>query len=334
MLFLRQTKHLAARLGVPLSQIEHVADSAPAFCEELILVDPAKPGKQREVLNIRGDLRKIQWLLYGRVLLPKLNHAEFSHGGIAGRNIKTNLKPHQNSRFVFKTDISNFYPSIHYKRVYRLFTEHFVCSPDVARLCTKLCTYKHHLALGLITSPILADQILENTDRRIGGACKNAGLRYSRYVDDITISGPYSLENTGFVRLVQSILKDQGFATNPSKNQLGSIDAVPITNIRVNRGHPDVSRDYIAELERLLDDASSLAMVKEFRGPYLTKGQIWGKIQFVCWVNPYRRRQLASKFRSIPWEKVEMEARERGLIVAKKTLLKQIAETCSAEVVG
>ena len=50
------------------------------------------------------------------------------------------------------------------------------------------------LALGLITSPILADQMMDCVDDRIGGACRKAGLVYTRYVDDLTISGPYDLE--------------------------------------------------------------------------------------------------------------------------------------------
>ena len=233
-----------------------------------------------------------------QVLLPKLPVSEFSHGGVRGRHIKTNVEQHMESTFVFTADISNFYPSISHNRVYRLFAEDFACSPDVARICTKLCTYKHRLALGLITSPILADQVMRPIDARIGGLCRKAGLVYTRYVDDLTISGPFDLEESGFAALVQRILTEHGFKANPLKNCFGRLaDGVPITKIRVNRGHLDVRREYLDELERQIADASALATGGEFHGPYFTDAQIWGRVQFVCWINPGRRRTLLRDFR-------------------------------------
>ena len=71
-----------------------------------------------------------------------------------------NAERHLRSQFAFSCDIMEFYPSIHSSRVYRLFAKIQGCSPDVARLLTRLCTYRYHLALGLITSPLLADQFL------------------------------------------------------------------------------------------------------------------------------------------------------------------------------
>ncbi len=174
MLHIRQVKHLARRLGITVKVLEKVAETVAEtperWCEELVLLDPAKPTKPRCVLNVRGQLRQLQSRMLRNVLLPALPASRYSHGGVRGRHIKTNLEPHLESTFVFTTDISNFYPSISHDRVYRLFTKTLECSPDVARLCTRLCTYDHHLALGLITSPILADQVMHVIDERIGRA--------------------------------------------------------------------------------------------------------------------------------------------------------------------
>ena len=255
------------------------------------------------------------------MLLPKLPATEFSHGGVRGRHIKTNVEQHIESRFVFTADVSNFYPTISHNRVYRLFVEDFGCSPDVARICTKLCTYKHHLALGLITSPMLADQVMRRIDARIGGLCRDAGLVYTRYVDDLTISGPFDLKESGFSALVQRILAEHGFKANPTENCFGRLaDGVPITKIRINRGHPDVRKVYAEELERQIADAAALAAGGDFQGPYFTEAQIWGRVQFVCWINRGRRPTLLRKFRGVPWKKVNEEARKRGLIATKKSL--------------
>lgn len=324
MLRIRQIKHLAHRLGVTVRVLEKIAEAPERWCEELVLLDPAKPAKPRDVLNVRGQLRQLQSRMLRSILLPALPVSQYSHGGVRRRHIKTNLEPHLVSTFVFTTDISDFYPSISHSRVYRLFAGAFECSPDVARICTRLCTYDHHLALGLITSPILADQVMHRIDERIGRACRQAKLVYTRYVDDLTISGGYDLEKSGFAALVQRILAEHGFVVNPGKHRFGRLEAgTAITKIRVNRGHPDVRREYLTELERQLTDALRLAAGGDFDGPYYSEGQIWGRIQFVYWVNPGRRRTLVRQFRAIQWNKVREEAERRGLVAAKKTLTKR-----------
>jgi RNA-directed DNA polymerase len=325
MLHIQQVKHLAHRLGLAVNALEKIAESPDRWCEELVLLDPAKPTKPRDVLNVRGQLRQIQSRMLRNILLPALPESQFSHGGVRCRHIKTNIAPHLESAFAFTTDISDFYPSISHNRVYRLFVGTFECSPDVARICTRLFTHDHHLALGLITSPILADQVMHPIDERIVQACRKANLVYTRYVDDLTISGGYDLEKSGFARLVQRILADHGFDLNPNKHRFGRLeDGTPITKIRINRGHPDVRREYLAELERQLADMQRLAGGEKFEGPYYTGGQIWGRIQFVAWVNPGRRRALLRQFRAINWAKVSVEAERRGLVADKKRLTKRM----------
>jgi len=325
MLRIRQIKHLAHRLGIEVTTLAKVTENPERWCEELVLLDPAKPNKPRNVLNVLGLLRRIQTQMLREVLLPALPVSQFSHGGIRGHHIKTNAEPHLHSTFVFTTDISNFYPCISHNRVYRLFTETFKCSPDVARICTRLCTYDHHLALGLITSPILADQIISRVDDRIGGACRKAKLVYTRYVDDLSISGSYNLKESGFANFVQGILEEHGFIVNPMKNCFGRLaDDVAITKIRVNRGHLDVRREYLNELERQLADAVNLGNGDHFDGPYYTEGQLRGRVEFVCWVNPGRQRILLQKLREIRWDKVSEEAKHRGLVAIKKSLTKRM----------
>ncbi len=327
MLRIRQVKHLAYRLGVSIKVLEEVVNDPNQWCEKLLLLDPAKPEKEREVINIQGILRQLQSRMLCKILTPALPLSVYSHGGIRGRHIKTNVEPHLKSSFVFITDISNFYPSISHNRVYRLFAETFQCAPDVARICTKLCTYHYHLALGLITSPMLADQIMRPIDMRIGAACRKSNLTYTRYVDDLAISGAYDLKKSGFSKLVERILHNHGFLINPDKHCFGRLsDGIPITKIRLNHGHFDVRHEYLAELERQIADATRLAAGGDFQGPYYTKNQIWGRIQFICWVNPSRRRILMRKFRAIKWDKVQQEAINRRLLATKKCLIKLTSE--------
>jgi RNA-directed DNA polymerase len=322
MLNLRQVDHLAATIGFPVSELREVAKQSREFYQRLELHDPMKPGRIREVLNVKGAMRVVQDRLSNKIFSRKLKPSPYSHGGVKGRDIKSNAQAHASSVFVFTSDISAFYPTISHFRVYQLFNKRLGCTPDVAHLLTPLCTYRHHLALGLITSPILAEQVLAPLDVRLGRACAKAKLTYTRYVDDITISGSFDLEISGFSALVAEILRQSGFRINPDKNHFGRIDdGTPITKISIKNGHPDVRREYLVELDRQLDATEQLAKGGPFEGLYFTREQIRGRINFVKWINPGRERPLARKFNSINWKTVRKEAERRGYVVARKRLV-------------
>lgn len=234
-----------------------------------------------------------------------------------------NAEQHLRSKFAFSCDISSFYPSIHSSKVYRFFAKTNQCSPDVARLLTRLCTHNYHLALGLITSPLIADQILKPIDKRIARMAEMSNLVYSRYVDDITLSGPFDLARSGFPKTIRRALETNGLLTNAAKDQFGRIGdpELLITKLRINRGRIDVGMKYLDELCRSLRDLQSLGRGSDFVGPYYTSGQIWGRVQFVSWVNPRRRHHLRKLYSGVAWKKVVQEADARGLVAAHKALV-------------
>lgn len=317
MLNIRRVSHLCGILGVSRDELEGVLQSPDSHYEDLVVWDPAKPNKTRNVVNVNGPMRLLQSRLYKKLLLPKLSVSLSSHGGVHGRSIKSNAMPHLTSAFIYKADISGFFPSVHYKRIYALFNKEFGCTPDVARICTRICSYRHHLALGLITSPILANQILLPVDARIQAVCKSADLTYTRFVDDLTISGKFDLQfKSGINASIVDILTGEGFSVNVEKNLFDP----SITGVRLVRGHLDATTRYIAGLEEMLDDAGRLSRGEAPNGLYYTSTQIRGRIQFVIWLNPGRRRQLMARYNAIHWKAVAIGARRMGLVAAKKTL--------------
>ena len=204
-------------------------------------------------------MRTLQRRLYHRVLSPRLDRSPYSHGGVPGRSVLTNVRQHIGQSFLFAADIADFYPSVHWTRVTRLFTG-LRCSDEVARICTRICTYKNCLSQGLLTSPILADRLMRPVDDRIAAACEQAEAKYTRYVDDLAISAPFDLTASGIPLQICRILRLHGFAPNPDKFFFGPVDArASITNIRFHRGRPDVRKEYVEEVLRQLGDAASLA---------------------------------------------------------------------------
>ena len=57
-------------------------------------------------------------------------------------------------------------------------------------------------------------------------------------------------------------------------------------------------------------------------GPYFTRNQLAGRVQFIWWINHGRRKALVAKLNSIPWSKVAKNAAKLGLVDAKKRLVK------------
>lgn len=325
MLNIKTPGQLASLLKTSVRRLCGVLRRADEFCEELLLLDPRKPGRPRPVVSPRGPLRAWQKLFHSAALAPSLTRSPHSHGGVPGRSILTNVLPHLGSAFVFTADIASFYPSIRRERVACLFRR-LGCSGEVADLCTRLCTFRHRLEQGLITSPALADQLMRPVDERIAGVCRELGLAYTRFVDDLAVSGPFDLGASGVPALVRRILAEHGFRPNPDKDSIGAVaEGAAVTRLRFPCGHPDVARAFADELDRQLADAALLAEGRAFDGPYFTEAQIRGRVQFVGWVNPGRLRRLRALLSRIDWGRVRQEARARGLEADVKRVVRATA---------
>lgn len=334
MLGIQKIDHLARHLETTSEHLLYVSESADSYFEHLELFDPAKPEKRaREVVNVKGRLRILQRRLLQNLIRPKHQPSQYSHGGVRGRHIKSNVANHIESFFAFTTDIANFYPSISHKRVYNLFVNDFKCSPDVARICTKLCTHRHHLALGLITSPILADRLMLHVDYRIGKLCENHDIIYTRFVDDITLSSYYPIKKGSFSTILVDILGSCGFKVNAKKHLeglegLGRLaDGKCITKLEIKRGKICVRSEFFEEITNQLLRAHDLACCGKGGDHYYTPGQIYGRIQFVEWINAGQAVILKRLYRSIDWQKVESKARSIGLVATRKQLTRILSKT-------
>ena len=88
-------------------------------------------------------------------------------------------------------------------------------SPDVSKILTELTTYKGHLPQGAPTSPLLANLVGMNFDLPIIQICKDNGIIYTRYVDDLWFSSHDDIEH--LIPSILEILRDKGFLYSYSK---------------------------------------------------------------------------------------------------------------------
>ena len=298
---IRTLEHLANQLKYPKSKLIEIANDTSLYYYEF---DKNVKGKMRHLLSTKHPLDIIQRRILERVLL-RLPVYDCSYGAIKGKSILQNAKIHSKSLYIAKFDIKDFYPSIRYQKVYNFFVESD-CSPDVARILTLLTTRNYALPLGTSTSPFLADQIVRSIDDRIYGMARKAKLQYTRYVDDIVLSGNYPIEN--FTNTVFGVIKQSGFKIKKSKLEIYTPDDGKeriITGVKVHHGKTFAPKDYITSLQEDLEYALIQSQHQNPKDIFYSKNQYRGKIGFVQWVDKQAGNQLMKLYRKVKWKHLE-----------------------------
>ena len=111
------------------------------------------------------ELKNIQKCING-YLVNNIPMPDFAYGGVKEKDNILNAKQHKGRKYVFQTDLTDFYPFISCKRVYEMFVR-VGFSADVASKLTKLTTFKGHLPQGAPTSTTIANLVFEPTGRKL-----------------------------------------------------------------------------------------------------------------------------------------------------------------------
>lgn len=157
-----------------------------------------------------------------------------SYGYRRGKSCIDNAAFHSGSRYVLNVDIEDFFGSIHIGRVIGILTSdrRFELKPKVAKLIAQIACRDGVLPQGAPTSPILSELIGSVIDARMTKMLAKYKCRYSRYVDDITISTnqrefPAAIASThhceqGFRvgAALQREISGLGFSLNPKKTRM------------------------------------------------------------------------------------------------------------------
>ncbi len=177
-----------------------------------------KSGGKRMISQPCRKLKAVQaWILHN--ILYKIKSSEYSQGFDLGNSISKNAQVHIGNNCVLNLDIKNYFNTIDFKRVYKLFLK-IGYNYEASYILAKLCTYKDCLPQGAPTSSKLANLISWNLDLRIAGYASKRGFNYTRYADDITISGyiPHSLRKA--IPKIFGIINNEGFNINHKKTRV------------------------------------------------------------------------------------------------------------------
>ncbi len=269
--------------------------------------------------TLKGAQRKIL-----TEILEKIPAHQAAHGFVRGRSIVSNARPHVGQAVVIKLDLQNFYANVTYSRVVAIFRSMGYCREAAIWLgrlttsavpwslavpdgdeATKSLYVRRHLPQGAPTSPALANLSAFGLDVRLSGLLKKFGGNYTRYADDLTLSGSddfrYALRCV--IPLTEQIVRSERFRLNHRKRKVvrrGHRQLV--TGVVVNT-KPNIRRDEFDRLKAILHNCVKLGPSAQNRDGHADfAAHLRGRIAFVRQLNPARAEKLRKLFEQIRWD--------------------------------
>ncbi|WP_152205078.1 reverse transcriptase family protein [Marinobacter changyiensis] len=169
----------------------------------------SKSGKQRIVFEPKYELKKLQKRINHRIF-EKVRFPIYLQGGIKDyekkRDYVENAKIHANSKTLISLDIKNFYDNIGEAYVYRVFKYFFNFPDEVSKTLTALVTLNGRVPQGACTSSYIANLIFFNSEYRIVANLRGQGVKYTRLLDDITLSIESEISEEHTSQLIKDVI--------------------------------------------------------------------------------------------------------------------------------
>lgn len=264
-------------------------------------------------------------------ILDKVPAHPATHGFVRGRSIKTFVVPHVGQRVVLRMDLRDFFPTFRGARI-RAFFRTLGYPEAVSDLLAGMCTTatpkdvwkevrvtgdpvqfwetkalysRTHLPQGAPTSPALANLCAFRLDCRLAGLASSAGIRYTRYADDLAFSGDdaFARRVDRFSTHVAAILMEEGFAVNHRKTRIMSQSVRQRLAGLVTNQRPNIARKDFDRLKAILTNCVRHGPATQNReGHPQFRAHLEGRISFVEMVNPGKGGRLRRVFEQIRWE--------------------------------
>jgi RNA-directed DNA polymerase len=244
---------------------------------------PKNDGASRGLYIPSAELKQLQRKILDEDLqrLPK----SVADHCCTGRSVLTNARIHLSRRYVSSYDIAQAFPSVTPTMVH-VALKGFGVATDRAAEITRLTTYRGQLPQGAPTSSALLGAVLYPLDARLLSAAKRHGITYTRYADDLFISGNRAI--SFFETELVSLLADAGFQLAHSKTVHWTPRRRPKLLGVVIATTPTVDPEYSRSLSRLIHSIAS-GMLK---ANDTELASLRGKIKWVERLRPVAGRNL------------------------------------------
>lgn len=239
-------------------------------------------GKTR-TLHIPSERLKAVQRLILRYMIDRVPRHPCS-ACVKGRGNHWAYRRHARHPSMLRLDISNFFPSVGEDAVRKGFVR-LGAREQVANALVRLVTLPERLPQGAPTSVAVADMVLFPLDVRLTGMAEQHGFTYSRYMDDITLSGGNRLAR--FEQTARRIVTDLAWELNEKGGLVGSDQRHSLLGGIVN-AKPNVTSEYYGEVRSYL---RLIAKGRE-RPDNDAFHTLRSKVAWIVSVNPERRAAL------------------------------------------
>ena len=281
---------LAYDLGFSLQLITRILVNKKKYYRHFKV--PKKSGGFREVSSPRTYLKII--LLYIKTyLFSDIKVHGSVHSYRKGRSFLTNAQEHVGQEYVLNIDLESYFSSINIFKV-RKVLENNGFSPSSVKLLLALCTLENVLPQGAPTSPIISNAAFYKIDSSMYEYCRKRKLNYTRYSDDITISGESkSAIQKAKTRLIVMI-EGADFKVNKKKTRLMPYHKrQQVTGVVVNE-ITTPSRDIMRKIRAKFNNAFKSKLIDKE-----TRNQLRGYISYLSAFDKYKGSDLLVKYKGV-----------------------------------
>ncbi len=332
---------LAAWLGVTVDHLDWFADR---FSFENRAADERlrhyrrswirkADGSGRLLEAPKRELKDLQrMVLHG--ILDRIPPHPAAHGFTRKRSALTGARLHTAPGALLHLDLESFFTAVSAGRVFGIFRTAGYPEP-VAHLLTALCTTTAppwvrrqappasaagaverrrrmlaalavaHLPQGSPTSPALANLAALRFDRRVTGLAVRFGATYTRYADDLTLSGdrPLIRKAGHIIATVEAIAADEGFRVNEAKTRVREPGPASArhraSSSTTGRTSPGPTTTASGRPPRRGVNGPAAA---NRQGHPDFRAHLLGRITWVAATNPARAGKLHAAFAAIRWD--------------------------------
>lgn len=263
----------------------------------------------RKIIRTSEKLKKMLRFLDKVIFRNLAKDEDVVHSFVKGKSTLSAVMPHVNSRYFFLTDIRNFYPSIKSEDVRRILERDKDLLPasdfeDYIELVVNMTTVGGAIPVGFPTSPQLSNAFLLEFDRAVKDYCASCSILYSRYADDIIISGEKFEQLENLKEKIQFlldkhasselILKDSKTRITQIGNKVKILGLVVLPNGRIT-----VDSKYKDKIETLIyfylndKDKYQDYLETEFSG---SEHSLFGLLHYAKSVDPKYLEKLQRKY--------------------------------------
>lgn len=177
-------------------------------------------GGTRVISSPKIFLKVVQYWVLDYFLFNLPIH-ENCHSYRKGHSILTNAQPHVLKRYVANFDIRDFFGSVTKDMVEKLLLTNGI-GQQLSRAIARLVTLDNALPQGAPTSPTISNAYLYEFDIAMTNYASKVGLAYTRYADDITLSGEHRGLVIEAIAFAENLLRQSGLQINDKKTRIAS----------------------------------------------------------------------------------------------------------------